>query len=242
MGVVLRWRRKAGERLILISGRLRLSWREKQVVAEFIPPSKAKNRGGVLVIHSWWGLTDSFRDYGQVLADQGFVVGLSDLFGGKTAHTAQDAKRLRSAPRREPMYKSLVRDLIEVQDRAQSDAPLGVVGFSMGGHWAVWLSQRPDPPIASVVLYYAARGGDFSNSRASYLAHFAGTDEWVSSASRRTMERQIKSAQRPYASFDYPETGHWFAETAALESYQSEAAQIAMKRTIQHLKSTLRWK
>ncbi|MCC7429041.1 MAG: dienelactone hydrolase family protein [Alphaproteobacteria bacterium] len=208
-------------------------------MAEFITPSKAKNRGGVLVIHSWWGLTDSFRDYGRLLADQGFVVGLSDLFGGRTARTAEDAKRLRSAPRREPMYKSLIHDLIEVQDRAQPDAPLGVVGFSMGGHWAVWLSQRPDLPIASVVLYYAARGGDFSNSRASYLAHFAETDEWVSSASRRTMERQIKSAQRPYASIDYPGTGHWFAETAPTGSYRPEAAQVALKRTVRHFNSTL---
>ena len=208
-------------------------------MSEFITPSKAKNRRGILVFHSWWGLTNSFRDFGQSLADQGFVVGLSDLFNGKTAHTEEDARRLRSAPRREPMYKSLLRDVIEVQDRTQSDAPLGLVGFSMGGHWAVWLSQRPNLPIASVVLYYAARGGAFSNSHASYLAHFAENDDWVSRTSRRTMERGIKAANRPYTSFDYPGTGHWFAETSAKESYKPEAAQIALKRTVQHFKSTL---
>jgi carboxymethylenebutenolidase len=69
------------------------------------------------------------------------------------------------------MYKSLMRDLRDLQALTIPGSSLGVVGFSMGGHWAIWLSQQPDLPIGSVVLYYAARGGKFGKSRASYQAH-----------------------------------------------------------------------
>lgn len=67
--------------------------------------------GLVLIIHSWWGLTQSFRDYAEGLAGAGYAVGLSDLFDGQTASNANEAKRLRSRARKVPMYKSLISDI-----------------------------------------------------------------------------------------------------------------------------------
>lgn len=53
----------------------------------------------VLVIHSWWGLTAAFLTLDEALAGQGFVVGLADHFGGRTATVPAEARLLRSAPR-----------------------------------------------------------------------------------------------------------------------------------------------
>lgn len=194
----------------------------------------------VLVIHSWWGLTRSFRAFGRSLADEGFLVGLADLFGGQTASDPAGAKRLRGASRREPMYKTLIRNIEELRalDR-RSAGDIGVVGFSMGGHWAVWLSQRPDLPIGATVLYYAARAGSFRDSHASLLAHYAETDPWVSRAGRRRMESEIAKADRPYQAFDYPGTGHWFAEADRDGDYAAAAAELAFRRTVEHLTNTL---
>ncbi|MEQ8370282.1 MAG: dienelactone hydrolase family protein [Alphaproteobacteria bacterium] len=208
-------------------------------MAELILPSRRVPFGGVLVIHSWWGRTDSFSEYGQALANAGFVAGLSDLFDGRTAATAAQARALRRRPRRIPMYHTLRDDLAEVRASLPATGKLAVVGFSMGGHWAVWLSQQADLPIASVVLYYAARGGDFRASRAAYLAHFAEQDPWLSSAARRNMERRLQVADRPYTSFDYAGTGHWFAESARPEAFVRGAAATARRRTVAHLKKTL---
>ncbi|WP_097104425.1 dienelactone hydrolase family protein [Hoeflea halophila] len=193
----------------------------------------------VLLIHSWWGLTRSFRDYGERLSGEGYTVGLSDLFAGKTASGVEDAKRLRRMPRKEPMYRYLIsniEDLLSVGDSWVRTVDL--VGFSMGGHWAVWLSQQPDLPVRSTVLYYAARAGSYAHSKASFLAHFAENDPWVSKTVRRNMERAISSAGCAYQSFDYPETSHWFAETDRPEEYDAGSAELAFQRTVAHLASS----
>jgi carboxymethylenebutenolidase len=102
----------------------------------------------------------------------------------------------------------------------------------MGAHWAVWLSQQPGNPIRKVVLYYGARGGNFAASRASYLAHFAEADPWVSATARRGMEKALGDAGRRYRAFDYPGTGHWFAESDSPETFDAAAARCAFTRTL----------
>ncbi|MCP4319381.1 MAG: hypothetical protein GY789_26185 [Hyphomicrobiales bacterium] len=64
----------------------------------------------------------------------------------------------------------------------------------MGGHWAIWLSQRPEYEISSTVIYYAARAGDFSLCQSRFLAHFAECDPWISTNARRNMENAIGKA------------------------------------------------
>jgi carboxymethylenebutenolidase len=194
----------------------------------------------VLVLHSWWGLTASFVNYGQALANAGFTVGLADLFSGQTAETEAQARRLRQSRRREPTYRTLVRNIGELREEAGVvKGAVGLVGFSMGGHWAVWLSRRPDLNVGATVLYYAARAGDFSTTRSSYVAHFAETDPWVSTSARRGMEKGIAKAGRSYQAFDYPGTGHWFAESDRAADYHQPSASLAFDRTCAHLTSRL---
>ncbi|MEZ4267511.1 MAG: dienelactone hydrolase family protein [Myxococcota bacterium] len=198
--------------------------------------------GAVLVVHSWWGLTDSFRAFGRRLQREGFVVGLSDLFSGEVATTEGAARRLRARRRTTPMYRELGRDLDTLRGAAAPGARVGVVGFSMGGHWAVWLSQRPEYGIAATALFYAARGGSFARSRSSYLAHFAERDPWVRQSARRSMEAAIARAGRPYTSFDYAGTDHWFAEPSCPNAYAAPSAELAFRRTADFLLGALRSK
>jgi carboxymethylenebutenolidase len=193
-------------------------------------------KAAVLVIHSWWGLTRSFREYGSALADAGYLVGLADLFDGRTAETEARAKALRAGPRRIPMYKTLGADIEALRAAVGPNrAQIGVVGFSMGGHWAVWLSQRPEYDVAATVLYYAVRAGDFSRCRSGNIAHFADHDAWVSASARRTMERAIGRSGCEYRAYDYPQTRHWFAESARPAEFDRRAAHLALDRDLGHL-------
>ena len=198
-----------------------------------LPPG-ARGRP-VLLVHSWWGLTSSFTAYADELAASGFVVGCADLYGGDLAQTQEDARRLRQRRRGEPAYRVLQRSLksLIALDASAGGNP-AVVGFSMGGHWAVWLAQHPDPPVSAAVLYYAARGGDFARMTAPVLAHFADRDEFVTTAARRTMERAISRAGLSCTAFDYPGTEHWFAESAQRE-HDPAASRLALQRTASFL-------
>ena len=189
----------------------------------------------VLIIHSWWGLTASFVDIADRLADSGLLAGCADLYRGATATTETEARQLRRSKRPEPVYRTLRRCLqaLAADEQSRGSDP-AVLGFSMGAHWAVWLAQHPNPPVSGATLFYGARGGDYSATTAPVMAHFAGEDEFVSTTARRGMERAIARRGLDYTCFDYPGTRHWFAESAH-PSFDSGAAELALDRTVEFL-------
>ena len=85
--------------------------------ARLILPQHSAPRAAALVIHSWWGLTASFTRFATALAEQGVAVGLADLFDGHVATTEAAARALRRAPRAEPIYRGLQRDLGTLKKR-----------------------------------------------------------------------------------------------------------------------------
>ncbi len=195
----------------------------------------------VLVLHSWWGLNGFFKDLCDRFAENGFVALAPDLYAGKVASTVQDAQLLRAqstASRREPVYKMLISaiDSLSCHDAA-STTKVAILGFSMGGHWALWLAQRPELAIAATVVFYAARNGDYTRSSSRFLFHFAEHDKWVSAASVKRLKKSLEAAGRNACYYNYPATQHWFFESDRPEAFDREAAACAWKRTLAFLKT-----
>jgi carboxymethylenebutenolidase len=195
------------------------------------------------VLHSWWGLNGFFREVCDRLAAEGFVALAPDLYGGKVATTPAAARRLRASAttrRREPVYRFLMRK-IEFLKRheAVTGSAIGQLGFSMGGHWALWLSQQEELPLAATVAFYAARGGDYSRTRSSFLCHFAEDDDWVSASAVKKLVRQLDAAGVSSTIHQYPGTRHWFFESDRTDSFEPRAAELAWKRTLRFLGASL---
>lgn len=194
---------------------------------------------GIVVLHSWWGLNDFFKELCDRLAEAGFVALAPDLYSGKVASTVEAAKKLRAqatASRRVPAYKTLMAAINSLSHHDAVTTPnVALVGFSMGGHWALWLAQQPELPIAATVVFYAARNGDFTRSNSSFLFHFAENDEWVSAASVRNLKKSLDASGRSTRYYDYPGTGHWFFENDQSEAFHPEAAAVAWTRTLAFL-------
>jgi len=203
-----------------------------------LPPAGAGP--GVLVLHAWWGLNAFFRGVCDRLAQEGFVVAAPDLFEGQTAATIAEAERLRGAPKREPIYKTLTRAAGQLAAHPAVRGPaIGVAGFSMGAHWAFWLAQQPELPVGAVAAFYGARAGDYVDSRAAFLGHFAEIDPYVSEAALKKLRKALAAAGRPVQFHVYPGTGHWFFESDRPEAYRAEAADLAWQRTVLFLRERL---
>ena len=191
---------------------------------------------GVLVLHAWWGLTDFIRNFCDRLAQEGFVALAPDLFSGKLARTIAEAEQqLSKFDEGQEVPPKVLAAIEDLSKRSRITPGLGVVGFSMGAYWALWSAQQRPDLFRAVTVFYGTNDGDFTNSNAAFLGHFAETDPYETAAGINQMEKNLKSANRPTTFYTYPGTMHWFIESDRPDAYNSEAAQLAWDRTVAFL-------
>jgi len=200
-----------------------------------------KPRGGVLVLHAWWGLNDFFKSFANKLASQGFLALAPDLHDGAVAKSVEDAEQLHSKIDDERI-KKIVLGAADYLGSAQSVSSrrIGVVGFSMGAAWSLLLSTLKPESVRAVVVFYGSYPIDFSKAQASYLGHFAPDDEWEPIADVRATEEKIRGAGKDVTFHFYPGTKHWFFEENRPLEYNRDASDLAWKRTIEFLDNKLR--
>ena len=195
---------------------------------------------GVLVLHAWWGLTPFFRSVCDRLADAGFVALAPDLFGGRTADRPDEAEALLAVSDPNIGAQLVLASASTLRGLPITpDAPIGVVGFSMGASWGLWLSARAAETVAAVVAFYGSQDIDFAGSRASYLGHFAEQDSYVSDDDAAYLEALLGLAGRPATFHRYEGTSHWFFEEDRDVAFAPAAASLAWERTIAFLRAEL---
>ncbi|HEX5547927.1 MAG TPA: dienelactone hydrolase family protein [Ktedonobacterales bacterium] len=203
---------------------------------------------GVLALHAWWGLTEPFRQVCDRLAEAGYVALAPDLYRGKSTASVEEAETLSSALNQEEErvrgdIQGAMQFLREHGATSPADGPSGVglVGFSMGGAYALATSVEAPEQVAAVVLFYATYTGlDFAAARAAYLGHFAENDPFEPPESVAELERELHAAGKQTNFYTYPRTTHWFFEPNRPDAYDAAAAALSWERTLAFLNATLR--
>lgn len=201
------------------------------------PPS-GKGQG-VLVLHAWWGLNDTIKDFCTRLSGEGFTAFAPDLYHGKLATTIPEAEALRDALD----WKASIPEIsaaAEFLQRQCGEPEKGLVdiGFSLGAFFALNLSTTDPERINKVVLFYGTGPADFAKSRAAYHGHFAGNDPFEPDSEVTDLEESLRAAGRPVTFFQYPGTGHWFFEPDRVDAYNPEATKLAWERTMVFLEES----
>ena len=204
----------------------------------FLAAPTTGNGPGVLVLHAWWGLNDTMKDFCRRLAEAGFVVFAPDLYHGKVANTIPEAEALGSAL--DANHLQAKAEIAEaagfLNERAGQDGRgLAVIGFSLGAYYALDLSAANPELIRAVVVYYGTGPADFNSSRAAYLGHFAENDKYEPLSNVDELEADLRRAGRPVTFYRYTGTGHWFCEPDR-PAYNQAAEQLAWERTLAFLK------
>lgn len=203
----------------------------------------ASNGRGVLVLHAWWGLNDTIKAFCTRLAEAGFTVFAPDLYHGQVADTIPAAETLGKA-----LDANFLQASAEIKAAAlflaervgeQAGRALAVAAFSLGAYYALDLAAADPQHIRSVVLFYGTGNGNYSNSNASYLGHFAGEDAFEPQANVDNLEKSLRRAGRPVTFYRYSGTGHWFFEPDRLQAYNPAAASLAWERTLAFLQRPL---
>jgi carboxymethylenebutenolidase len=195
---------------------------------------------GVLVLHAWWGLNDTFKAVCTRLADSGFIAFAPDLYHGQVADTMAEAEKLGQALDANHLQaKAEIAEAIRFLDErvGPSDRGLAVIGFSLGAYYALDLSVTDPEHIRSVVLFYGTGPANWSKSRAAYLGHFAENDPYEPESNVAELEESLKRAGRPVTFYRYRGTGHWFFEPDRTDAYNPVAATRAWERTLTFLRN-----
>lgn len=201
--------------------------------AYLVHPPDGDGSRGLLLLHSWWGLTPFFRSLADRIADTGYVVLAPDLLGGARPETPDEAERTLAevdVDRSAALVLSSARALRSAT--SDPEAPIAVMGFSMGASWGLWLSARSPVEVAATVAFYGTQSIDFGEARSAYQGHFAEFDALVSDDEVVELEAHLHLVGRDVEFWHYAGTSHWFFEADRTLAYDEAAATLAWERSI----------
>ena len=217
----------------------------------YLATPDATSGPGVVVLHAWWGLTEPFRQVCDRLAEAGFVALAPDLYHGKTTASVEEAQALSSAlDQQVERWRGDIRGAVRFLRQhnatgathpADGSGKFALIGFSLGGAYALDMSVNQADEIAAVVVFYDTYPGlDYHRAQATYLCHYAEDDSFVKAENVARMEQELQAAGKRATIYTYPGTKHWFFEANRPDAYDPAAAALAWDRTIAFLNAELR--
>ena len=198
---------------------------------------------GLIVVQEWWGLDDHMADIVDRFAAEGFVTLAPDLFGGRVAHDTDTAGKYMS----ELPPEDAARDLGGAVDHLLADgsvtsSKVGVVGFCMGGAFALALAGQQGDRIGAAVAFYGVGSipNDFSGIAAPVQGHYGERDEFYPVDQARAQEQQMNQQTQNSVEFHYYDAGHAFHnDKDKLGTYDADLAKLAWSRTVDFLRTNL---
>lgn len=192
---------------------------------------------GVLLLHSFWGLTSSVKGLADDLADHGYTVLAPDINFGTLPDSEQEALNHLGAANPDRLA-SLVLSSVGLLYERSTDGPIGIIGFGMGGSLALWASVRLADLVTAAVSFYGSQQIDFAGSKSDYLIHLAEEDEYITDDEAAFMEATMGLEELTVEVVRYPGTRHGFSEPDG-ETFDPETFDDAWKRTLEFLGNRL---
>lgn len=164
---------------------------------------------GVVVIQDAFGLTDDIREQADRLAAGGYVALAPDLYSGSGVRCVVAALKA-SRSGKGPLYEEIEAGRAWLAERDDCTGRVGIIGFCMGGGFALLSAPKYD---------FAAAAVNYGEVPEDAVDRLRGTCPIVGSYGRRDrtlrgradrLERALTELEVPHDVKEYPDAGHSF--------------------------------
>lgn len=197
----------------------------------------------IILLHDCWGLTDSIKRTAARLAKSGFVVHALDFYGGQVTSDLKSARVLSHMVEPDDVIK-ITEQTIHALKRewfVRCDK-VGVIGFSLGGHYALLTACRLDG-IAAVVDFCGripAEAPEMAKMTCPALVLGGDNDPWFKVEEIEKVKAAFHEYQLEGDVSIYKDARHAFFDNAHPEDFSPAAAEDAWKKTMEFLNRHLR--
>jgi carboxymethylenebutenolidase len=215
---------------------------------------------GVVIVHDVWGLSDHTRSIATRLASLGFVALAIDLYRRDPEVQVSEPGRWMRAMSDPEVLDDLRQAAELVKGVPESNGRVGVVGFCMGGMYALMAGCSRLGFSAAVPFYgllshrhgilYDPDGLDpakkpreplamASALSCPLLAFFGDQDTFIPLSDVAELERGLVRSGVASEVVVVPDAGHAFMNDTRIEAFRPEAAEMAWERMVEFLRAQL---
>jgi carboxymethylenebutenolidase len=210
-----------------------------------VGPKATGQYAAIIVVQEWWGLNEHVKDIARRLARERYIAIAPDLYsrlGHKVTTDPNEAGRLMQALQKPDGLKDLNVTITYLKTVDGVDPNrIGVIGFCMGGSYALMLPCTSRDIKAAVPFYGEVPNPDtpLKNLAAPVLYIYGEDDGWITKADVQRLQEALRKYNKPGEVKTYPGCSHAFFNDTRKEVYCPVEAQDAWKRALtffhQHL-------
>ncbi|MEE8582005.1 MAG: dienelactone hydrolase family protein [Myxococcota bacterium] len=237
--------------------------REQDVKLGYLVQPEQGSHPGVVLVHDVWGLSEHARDLTRRLSAEDFAVLGIDLYRERAEVKIENpGEWMRNLSDPQVLADIEAGVALLASDPITADHKIGVVGFCMGGMYALMAGcGAAGESVGAVAPFYGLLSHEHGilhdeagldpalkprqpldaarDLRCPLLAFFGDQDEFVPVADIRELEKRLGEIDQPSEVVVYPEVGHAFVNDTRPDAYREKEARDAWARLVaffrQHL-------
>lgn len=205
----------------------------------YFAAAKRANAPAFVCIQEYWGLNDQIKKTADRLAQAGYRALVPDLYRGKVASAADEAKHLMSNLNFPDAAEQDIRGAVQHLKQA-SKKKVAVGGFCMGGALTLLAALRVPEMDAGACFYGLppVDASEFKKIKIPLICHFANQDDWCTPAKVTELENMLTQSKSKFEMYRY-DAQHAFMNETRPGVYDAASAKLAWDRTLSFLKKAL---
>jgi carboxymethylenebutenolidase len=192
----------------------------------------------VVILHDWWGITDTERHMAHRFAQLGYYVLIPDLFDGAVASTPEEAYRLVET-RGKYAYRTVDTALSAIENHMRTDGNTAAVGLGMGGSFAYEAAiKRSNLEVAVAFYGFPQRYfGKFQAAQAPILAIYGSNEPHVSREVIEQLRRELSESRLKHEVMILDGVGRNFLDANPTPGAPEQAGALAWTKMLAFLEA-----